>query len=110
MITAKEAKQIVDESGVEADAIINNTIDKLVRDAAAKGQRNVFLNLGAAETFSISRVTPTAIQTQIMDKLGALGYRVQFVRGQGAPYVPPGRMDDFGEGPKYQNYGIAIHW
>ena len=106
MITAKEAKAIYDESGVEAEHLMNQFEPKIVEEAK-KGHRTAFVLLGSQESFL--RLQPTPLHTQVMDKLSALGYRVSFTV-HGGTYVPRGLANDDGEGPTHQNYGFAIHW
>ena len=106
MITAKEAIALYDASGAEADAMLKNIEPKIV-DAAKAGKRNVFFLIDASEVWK--NIAPTPLQNQVMDKLYALGYRVQFTR-YGGSYVPAALADDDGKGPKYENFGFAIHW
>lgn len=106
MITAQEAKAIYDESGAEAEALMNK-FDAPIRKAASEGKRHVFYDLGCNEAYK--RLEATPLQKQVMDKLHALGYRVQFCK-DGMEYVPRGLADDDGKGPLHYNYGFAIHW
>lgn len=106
MITAKEAKELYDKSGVEVENFVNQ-LEKPITEAATSGQRCVFFHIDAADVNS--QIKPTALHKKVMDKLFELGYRVQFSR-DGHSYVPPGLADNFGDGPKYTNYGLAIHW
>lgn len=106
MISAKEAKALYDASGKEAEQILL-TIEPKIIDASNRGERKVFIHLDASEVGCL--VAPTALQTQIIDKLIALGYRVQFA-SHGESYVPRGLSDDDGNGPRYTNLGFIIQW
>lgn len=106
MISAKEAKAIYDESGAEATALLNQ-FEEPIRNAAREGKRNVFCHLGCNETYV--RLEATPLQKQVMDKLSALGYRVQMCK-DGGEFIPRGLADDDGNGPKHYIYGFAIHW
>ena len=108
MISAKEAVDLYDASGAECTALLESTFDRPIREAAEGGKRNVFVFLGNEEVWKT--VTPTPLHKQAMDKLAALGFRCQFVAAHGESYVPAGLRDDEGDGPKYRNYGIAVHW
>ena len=106
MISAKDARVLYDQSGAEAEKFLTQ-IEPLIVEAANTGKCNIFFHLGSEETSRA--IKPTPLQSQVMDKLHALGYRVQFFR-QGETYVPRGLADDDGNGPMHSNFGFAIHW
>jgi hypothetical protein len=108
MIDAFVARALSRETGAEAAAMLTQ-IEPRVKEAAAAGKSNVFFFLDAAEANTPLRTLVTPLHNQVMDKLYALGYRVQFVWSAGS-YVPCGLSDDEGNGPAYSNYGLAIHW
>ena len=109
MITAKEAKQLYDESGAEVEQFLKNEVEKRVTDAAKGGKRFVFIHLGSVKQFEYLDRTITPLQQAVADKLKTLGYRAD-IKLDGESYVPRGLADDDGNGPKIQNYGIQISW
>jgi hypothetical protein len=106
MIPARDARALYDRSGAEAEKQLLQ-IEPVIINAANEGRCNVFFLLGSEETHR--SVKPTQLQSQVMDKLHALGYRVQFCR-YGEEYVPRALVDDCGKGPKHTNFGFALHW
>jgi hypothetical protein len=109
MITAKEAKELYDQSGAEVEQFLKNEVEKRVTDAAKGGKRSVFVDLGYVKQFQYLHHTITPLQQAAADKLKELGYRV-VIKLDGESYVPRGLADDDGNGPKIQNYGIQIGW
>ena len=107
MIDANEAKRLYDESGAEVSAWLESAVSKKVEDAAKSGKRNVFIFLDSVEVWN--HLEPTPIEKRYISALIGLGYRAVFMT-DGAPYVPAGLSDDYGDGPKYQNYGIMVSW
>lgn len=108
MINAKEAREIYDASGAEADHMLNRYIEPAVKAAAEAGKAFVFFYIDAEEVGRT--ITPTPVHKQVIDKLTALGYRVTFGRDNSHQYVPRGLADDDGMGPIYSNYGLTIGW
>lgn len=109
MITAKEAKELYDQSGQEVEDYLKHSVEQRVKKAAEGGKRQVFIDIGSVKQFEYLRSTITPLQQAVADKLKELGYRVE-IKLEGAPYVPRGRADDNGNGPTIQNYGIQISW
>lgn len=109
MITAKEAKQLYDESGAEVEQFLKNEVEKKVIDAAKGGKRHVFIYLGSVKLFEYLDRTITPLQQAVADKLKTLGYRAD-IKLDGESYVPRGHADDDGHGPAVQNYGIQVSW
>lgn len=109
MITAKEAKQLYDESGAEVEQFLKNEVEKRVTDAAKGGKCYVFIHLGSVKQFEYLDRTITPLQQAVADKLKTLGYHAR-IRLDGDKYVPRGLADDNGNGPTIQNYGIQISW
>ena len=109
MITAKEAKQLYDESGAEVEQFLKNEVEKRITDAAKGGKRQVFIYLGSVKQFEYLDRTVTPLQKAVADKLKTLGYRAD-IKLDGESYVPRGLADDDGYGPKVQNYGIQVSW
>lgn len=109
MITAKEAKELYDQSGAEVEQFLKTQVEKRVADAANGGKRFVFIHLGSVKQFEYLDCTITPLQKAVADKLKTLGYRVEF-KLDGDKYVPRGLADDNGWGPTIQNYGIQVSW
>jgi hypothetical protein len=109
MITAKEAKELYDQSGAEVNDYLKNTVERIVRKAAEGGKRQVFIDMGSVKQFEYLHHTITPLQQAVADKLKTLGYLTEF-RLDGDDYVPRGLADDNGNGPTIQNYGIQISW
>lgn len=109
MITAKEAKELYDQSGAEVEQFLKHEVEKRVTDAAKGGKRFVFIDLGYVKQFEYLDRAITPLQQAVADKLKTLGYRAD-IKLDGDKYVPRGLADDDGNGPKIQNYGIQVSW
>jgi hypothetical protein len=109
MITAKEAKELYDESGAEVEQFLSYNVEQKVMDAANGGKRSVTIHLGSKDHFSCLAQLITPLQKAVVEKLKELGYQV-VIKADGEFYVPRGLADDDGNGPKHQNYGIQISW
>jgi putative transposon-encoded protein len=109
MISAKEAKELYDQSCTEVEAFLKQTVEPKVTEAAKRGHRHVFIHLDASASFEILDKMVTPVQNSAMVKLKELGYQAQ-VTFDGEKYVPRGLANDDGSGPLYQNYGIQIGW
>jgi hypothetical protein len=109
MITAKEAKELYDQSGQEVEDYLKHSVEQRVKKAAEGGKRNVFIHLGSVEQFEYLHHTTTPLQQAVVDKLKTLGY-CAVIKLDGDKYVPRGLADDNGNGPTIQNYGIQISW
>jgi hypothetical protein len=109
MITAKEAKQLYDESGAEVDHFLKSKVEINVVSAAKSGKRTTFIDLGSLKSFDYLDQTITPLQKAVVAKLTELGYRAE-IKLDGDWYVPRGLQDDDGNGPSHQNYGIQIGW
>ncbi len=109
MITAKEAKELYDQSGAEVTDFLERNVESKVSYAAKSGKRLVFIHLGSKGMFDHLDQLITPLQKAVVEKLLELGYRARIVL-DGEKYVPPGLADDDGNGPSHQNYGIQISW
>ena len=109
MITAEQAKKLYDESGAEVDSYLNRTIAPEIEKAAKAGKRSVFIHVGSEPPYGSTKALNKPLHKSTMMKLTELGYKVSW-GDDGAPYVPPGLADDYGEGPEYTNVGIHISW
>ena len=109
MITAKQAKELYDQSGQEITDFLTDNVEPRVKEAAAAGKRVVFIYLGNIERFNYLEHEITPVQKAAIEKLQELGYRARIVV-DGDKYVPCGLADDDGDGPLYQNYGIQVGW
>lgn len=106
MINAKEAKRLYDQSGAEADKVLE-TIEPKVIAAAQAGKQSIYFYIDSSEVGDRVILTPT--YTQVVEKLHQLGYQAGACR-YGDAYIPAGLADDDGNGPKHQNYGLYISW
>lgn len=109
MITAKEVKELYDQSGAEVEEFLKNSVEKPVTDAAKGGKRFVFIFLGTVKFYEHAQDKLTPLNKAVLERLVELGYRARVVH-DGESYVPAGLADDDGNGPKHQNYGIQIGW
>jgi hypothetical protein len=109
MITAKEAKELYDQSGQEVADYLKHSVEQNVKDAANGGKRQVFIDMGSVKQFEYLQSTITPLQKAVERRLKELGYRVE-IKLDGQSYVPRGLADDLGNGPTIQNYGIVIGW
>jgi hypothetical protein len=109
MITAKEAKELYDQSGQEVEDFLKHNVEQRVKKAAEGGKRQVFIDMGSVKQFEYLQHTITPLQQAVADKLKTLGYRAE-IKLDGDYYVPRGLADDDGNGPAIQNYGIVISW
>jgi hypothetical protein len=106
MINAIQARELVAESGVEADAVLK-TLDPLITNAAKEGKRELFYFLDAERTSSNLPSTP--LNKMVLSKLGTLGFSAN-MSWHGVSYVPRGLADDDGNGPQHKNFGYLIRW
>jgi hypothetical protein len=109
MITAKEAKELYDQSGQEVEDFLKHNVEQVVWKSATGGKRQAFIHLGSVKQFEYLDRTITPLQQAVADKLKTLGYRAD-IKLDGDKYVPRGLADDNGNGPTIQNYGIQISW
>jgi hypothetical protein len=109
MITAKEAKELYDQSGQEVEDFLTHSVEQRVKKAAEGGKRQVFIDMGSVKQFEYLQSTVTPLQQAVAVKLKTLGYRAD-IKLDGESYVPRGLADDNGNGPTIQNYGIQISW
>jgi hypothetical protein len=109
MITAKQAKDLYDNSGQEVDDYLENIVEKEVIKAAAGGKRQTIIFLGAKAYFDRLDQEITPLQNAVVDKLKELGYRAE-IKLYDDPYVPRGLADDNGNGTRHTSYGIHIGW
>ena len=109
MITAKEAKDLYDQSGQEVADYLKYTVEKEVVKAAEGGKRNTMIHLGSKGMFDHLDQIITPLQKAVVTKLKELGYHAE-IKLYGDSYVPRGLADDDGNGLTHQNYGIHIGW
>lgn len=109
MITAKEAKQLYDQSGAEVDQFLKNNVERKIKDAASSGKRYTTVHLGTVPQFEYLDQVITPLQHAVVDKLKELGYQAA-IKLDGEKYVPRGWADDDGNGRTVQNYEVVISW
>lgn len=110
MITAAEAKQLVETSAKNVERLLA-AIEPKIREAAEKGERSVFIyeqELWSAEEY---KPQPTPLQQRVMAELEKYprSFGVRFTSDDHT-YVPRGLQDDDGNGPVHTNWGIKISW
>lgn len=108
MISAKQAKELYDQSGAEVEKFLKHNVEQKIKDAAGSGKRHVFICQGSIVSYSHPTMTP--LEKGVMDALTELGYKVSFTKHTDHTYVPRGLADDNGNGPEHQNYGFNIGW
>jgi hypothetical protein len=109
MITAKEARQIYDESGAEVNNFLKYKVEIHIVSAAKSGKREVVIHIGTTGPFEYVDQKITPLERAILDKLVDLGYTAK-IENYGDSYVPRGLADDDGDGPSHINYGFIIGW
>lgn len=116
MITAKEARGLVAAYNSYQSRIAKSMelIEKLIKEAAAKGQTNTYWTgendaVQSVEEYQVPDAAPTAFQQLVMAELLEDGYAVDF-GPKFDSYVPRGLMDYSGEGPLYVNLYVTISW
>ena len=109
MISAKEAKELYDQSGAEVTAYLKIKVEKEIVNAAKAGRLNTIIHLGSLDYLEYVDQKITPHQKAVVSKLKKLGYTAEIKR-YGTSYVPRGLADDDGAGPAHQNYGIHIGW
>lgn len=106
MITASEAKKIVEATGVAVEEFLTGAVEPRVRSEAEKGNSFCFILVDAARAGQ--RVAPDEFQTRVINRLAELGYKVSFGR-HGDCYVPAAYVGEM-NAPSYTNYGYHINW
>lgn len=109
MITAKEARQIYDESGAEVNNFLKYKVEIHIVSAAKSGKREVVIHIGTTGPYEYVDQKITPLEWAILDKLKELGYTAK-IENYGDSYVPRGLADDDGDGPSHRNYGFMISW
>jgi hypothetical protein len=109
MITAKEAKQLYDQSEQEVADYLSHHVEGYVRSAAESGKRQVQIHIDTTGPFEYLDQKITPFEKAVIDKLKTLGYTAK-IENYGDSYVPRGLADDDGNGPSHRNYGFIIGW
>lgn len=109
MITAKEAKELYDQSGAEVAGFLKGSVESIVTEAARGGKRVAYILLGSVGSYDYVDQVVTPVEKAAVEKLKTLGYTAKIVK-YGESYVPRGLADDDGNGPTHTNYGIQIGW
>ncbi len=109
MITAKEAKQLYDESGAEVALYLKSNVEFEVTNAAKSGKRHVEILIGTTGPYEYVDQKITPLEKAVITKLKELGYTAK-IENYGDKYVPRGLADDDGNGPSHRNYGFIIGW
>lgn len=110
MINATTARQLVEESEIAIEQMLNS-LDMKIREQAIKGQTEyVIYDEGWYESAPCgSPPNKTHKHRALVDKLQRHGFSVTF-GAISSSYVPKGLMNDDGSGPEYKNYGITVRW
>lgn len=107
MITAKEAREIVETSDANVLKSLE-VFDKNIRNAASRGKKECFFYIeGIEKSLGLPPLKP--LEMLIVERLKDSGFGVE-ITFDGDPYVPRGLSDDEGNGPKYSNYGFMVRW
>ena len=109
MLTAIEAKQLYDESGVEIDNYLKFNIEPKVVLAAKSGHREVTVHIDSMDLFCHLDQVIKPLEKAVVEKLQGLKYIVK-ISLYGEKYVPRGLINEHGNGPVHQNYGFLISW
>lgn len=107
MITAAQAKELYEFSGVELKQFLATEVEPKVKEAASSGKRTITIHLGAIQSCYKPKLSP--LQAAAIAELIKLGYRAE-CKVDHHSYVPRGLADDSGFGPSHNNYGIEIWW
>lgn len=108
MLSAKEAREIVESSDVEVLKSLKMFDEQIRYAAAAQGKKEYFYHMDAAEMYrGLPLSKPLAVS--VVAKLKTLGYGADYTF-YGDSYIPRGLADDDGSGPEYTNYGIVVRW
>ena len=85
-----------------------NEILKQIEEAAMEEKMELFVLIDTVE-YNMP-IPPLSNEMKfVKDSLEKLGYEIS-IDTKGESYVPRGLSDDYGEGPKYENYGMYISW
>lgn len=118
MITAAEARQLVETSAAVVDKYVN-AFEQQIRQHCQQGTRfvrasQVLTTTADYEKFSGSlgpfdQLKETPLQSAVIKEFIKLGYGAK-MEIYGDKYVPRGLADDDGHGPEHQNYSLTIRW
>jgi len=107
MITAKEAKALVENSDEAVNVFIQQNFANQIKQLATHGKHELFHMLGSNPVGLPFKADAKSERTVLT--LTALGYNAS-ISSDGMSYVPRGLADDDDNGPEYQNYGILVRW
>lgn len=109
MITASQARAIIQESDLEVERILS-LLDVKIRGAAKEGKR-IYAAYNEAPWQSEEVYVPVStspLQSKIISRLKLLGFGAGiFTDNQ---YVPPGLADSDGGGPMHSNRVLKVSW
>lgn len=110
MITAKQAKELYEQSGQEIQDYLAYKVEPEINAAAVAGQRLVFIVCGSIESYLNIQTTP--FSEAVVSELKKLGYIARYGKDPNTSpqYVPAGLRNDDGSGPIHVNYGFIIGW
>lgn len=109
MITAKEARQLLETSNVKVEEFLTKEVEPKIIDASTNGKNSVYINVDARPINDYRPIVLPEVQNRVMQEMIKLGYSVR-VTNYGDMYIPRGLMNDDGDGPEHQNYGLEIRW
>lgn len=79
-----------------------------IKDSAMEEKMELFVYVDDVE--HNMQIPPLSDETKfVKNALEKLDYEVS-IDTKGESYVPRGLSDDYGEGPKYEKYGMYISW
>jgi hypothetical protein len=105
MISAKEAKELYDQSGAEVEFFLTKTVEPAVIKAARSGKQKVNIDIGCQRANTPYEIKP--FHNNVLAKLRNLGYTAGIEWIEDA-FVPRGLQD--GNCTLYRNYGYVIKW
>lgn len=129
MITAEQARSLVENSH---GAVLNRILPKIseaIRRNAETGQTSLMLSsirkdidpllpankcddfalYGAKELIGSTHDAPCKFAEHAMLTFKQYGY-LATITGEGMPYVPRGLDDGYGDGPQYFNWTVVLEW
>lgn len=109
MINAKEAKLLYDSSSAMVESYLTRSIEPAIKNAAQEGELKVVIHIDSLESSTYLNQVVTQLHKSTVERLLDLGYTAK-IGYYGDTYIPRGLINDDGDGPTYQRYGLIIGW
>lgn len=110
MITAAEARAIVETSKTRIDAVVERLSEK-IREAS-EGEKREYICTEDKLHDSVEffhHLSATKYQLAVMERLKSLGFDVKWMK-HGEAYIPRALQNDDGTGPSYSSWAVIIKW